>query len=396
MSYQNAIQDRQANSTLMMDYTGNDVTQDLFYENITQLPYHPITSFIEGFAIPVISLFGLISNTLSSIVFLQKPLRDSSCSILLAARGFADNGFLSILLIIWISQTFQLHLSSISASCKIFIFLSYVCGCISVWLVVFITFENYIRICKPFVVKRVCTSAKAEIVVALLCLISACFYSFSFLAMGADNCVPLSQHYNTVQALVYADTVITLALPLCCISYLMSAIVYNLTKSYSIRNRRRATGTNQAKNPLAKVTKMLFAVTVTFFCLNLPSHINRLVIMISSFVQENKHQERFSIQEEAIQQITLLLSYLSLSTNIIVYITVGKNFRKVLLDMYHQTTTFATRGNKQQGPSIKVDLASGNNLSNNVSVTKHRSLTVLWTDKECSYELAPLRRSYSK
>ncbi|XP_060568509.1 mu-type opioid receptor-like, partial [Ruditapes philippinarum] len=161
------------NATDIFDQNVSHVIQQI-HENLTLfiVPYHPLTSFIEQYTIPVICIFGLITNTLSSIVFLQKTLRDSSCSIFLAARGFIDNGFLSTLLIVWISQTFNLQLGSLSGSCKVIIFLSYICGFISVWLVVFITFENYIRICKPFVVKRICTTALAKVIVAILCLIS--------------------------------------------------------------------------------------------------------------------------------------------------------------------------------------------------------------------------------
>ncbi|XP_045202208.2 FMRFamide receptor-like [Mercenaria mercenaria] len=389
--------DVNVNATVLTDHFKTDIKHELLYENITQplsaVPYHPITSFIEQYTIPVISLLGLLSNTLSSIVFLQKPLKNSSCSIFLAARGFSDNGFLSTLLIIWISQTFQLRLGTLSSSCKIIIFISYVCGCISVWLVVFVTFENYIRICKPFVVKRVCTTTMAEIVVALLCLISACFYSFSFWAMSSDNCVPLSQHVNTVQALIYTDTVITLALPLCCIIYLMAAIVCSLIKSYHISNRRRTSGTHKATSPLAKVTKMLFAVTVTFFCLNLPSHINRLIIMISSFVDENNYRKGYSIQEEAIQQITLLMSYLSLSLNLIVYVIFGSKFRKVLLKMCPLCATVTTSRSGGQMPAFQHDDTRKNNILTNTPV--NRSLTVLLTDKDWSSELVPLRSAYT-
>lgn len=292
--------------------------------------YHPITTIIEQYLIPAICIFGITGNTLASAVFLEKTLRNRSCSIFLAARGFSDNGFLLTLLIIWISRTFQLQLGSINCSCQIIIFLSYVCGCISVWLVVFVTFENYIRICRPFIVNRICTTSFAKVTVGIVCFVAVCFYNFPFWAMTPDTCMPYLQFYNAVQAFVYTDTVLTLVLPLICISTLMTAIVYDLVKSYNRRNRLRAPTAKKVKNPMAKVTKMLLAVTVSFICLNLPSHVNRIRIMISSFVSDESHNNRSFALEEAVQQITLLVYYLSLSTNIIVYIIFGGRFRKVL------------------------------------------------------------------
>lgn len=296
--------------------------------------YHPITSFIEQHIIPVICLFGLIGNTLASVVFLQKPLRGSSCSIFLAARGFSDNGFLSTLLIIWISRTFQLQLGTIRGSCMIIIYVSYVCGCISVWLMVFVTGENYIRMCRPFIVNSVCTTTVAKIIVGFICFIAICFYNFPFWAMSPDHCISYAQYHSTVQVIVYTDTVITLVVPLICTISLMSAIMCQVIKSYNRRSHLRAPSTKRVRNPMAKVTRMLLAVTITFVCLNLPSHINRLRIMISSFISHTNDQRLYSALEDAIYKITLLIYYVSLSLNILVYIIFGSRFRKVLRGMF--------------------------------------------------------------
>lgn len=380
-------------TVIIMEETATDASNGPLNANISEHydppPYHPITSFIEQYAIPCICLLGLISNTLASIVFLQKPLRKSSCSIFLAVRGFSDNGFLSTLLIIWISRTFRLQLGTLNGSCNVIIFLSYVCGFISVWLVVLVTLENYIRICKPFVVNTFCTTLAANIVVAILFCIALCFYSFTFWAMSSENCVPFPKYHYTVQALIYVDSFITLIVPLFFIIYLMTAIVCDLIKSYSLRNRQRATTVKRTENPLAKVTKMLFAVTVTFFCFNLPSHVYRLLIMISSLLDKSSYQKTFSIQEEAIHQVTLLISYFSLSTNIIVYMIFGSKFRQVFFNMCRRST-------KRRGPAIIVDMASGNGLSTNIYTTLNKSLSsVLLASSNHTPEMVPLRRTHS-
>lgn len=313
-----------------------EVTHEPPVLNITQQNeelYHPITTFIEKFIIPIICTIGLLGNTLSSVVFLRKALRNSSCSIFLAARGFSDNGFLSTLLIIWISRTFHLRLGTISGACQIIIFLTYVCGCTSVWLVVFVTIENYIRMCRPFIVNKVCTTFIAKIVVGILCFTAVCFYNFPFWTMSPDNCLPYTKYNSIVQALVYTDTVITLVVPLICITIVMAAIVCDVIKSYNRRSRLRAPTAKRIANPMAKVTKMLFAVTLSFFFMNLPSHINRLRIMISSLVHTESGNGRYTSRDEAIQQITLLVYYLSLSTNLIVYSIFGSKFRKVLREL---------------------------------------------------------------
>ncbi|XP_060605148.1 FMRFamide peptide receptor frpr-18-like [Ruditapes philippinarum] len=355
------------------------VTVDPKKLNITQQiigsPHNVITVYIEKYVIPIICLLGLIGNTLSSIVFLRKPIRNSSCSIFLCARGFSDNGFLSTLLIIWISRTFQLRLGEVQNSCQIIIFLTYVCGCTSVWLVVFVTVENYIRICRPFIVNRVCTTKIAKVVVGILWFVTLCIYNFPFWTMSPDTCVLYGRFHNTVQVFVYADTFLTLVVPIICITLVMIAIVCSLLKSYNRRSRLRAPTAKRIKNPMAKVTKMLFAVTVTFICLNLPSHINRLRIMISSILEAERQQGQYSSREEMIQQITLLVSYLSLTINLLVYVTFGSRFRKVLKDMFHipefclKSANESNGGYSQELIPIINNLRKSENQSQSVDMT---------------------------
>lgn len=293
--------------------------------------HHPVTAFIENYSIPVLCLLGLCGNSLASLVFLQKSLRNSSSSIFLATKGFSDNGFLSTLLIIWLSRTFQLRIGAISGACQVIIFLSNVCGCISVWLVVFVTLENYIRICRPFIVNRVCKTTTAKLAVIVLCVIAFGIYSYCFWVMQSDTCSPHEEFIHLISAFIYTDTLLTLVVPLVFIIVLMTAILCDLVKSYNRRSNLHAPTVKRVKNPMAKVTKMLLAVTVTFFCLNLPSHVNRMRIMITSFIADSEQSTESRAAE--IQQITLLISYLSLTINIFVYLLFGSKFRNVFIQL---------------------------------------------------------------
>lgn len=288
---------------------------------------HPITELIEMYMIPVLCGLGFIANTAASIVFLQKSLRSSSCGVFLAARGFTDNGFLSTLLIIWVSRMFKLQLGAISGTCCFIIFISYVCGCMSVWLVVFVTIENYVRICRPFMVNKYCTHGSATIAVMVLSIVTVSIYSFPFWAMNPEHCIPYDEYYMAVQALVYLDTLITLVLPFLLISILMTTIVYHVIKSRNRRERRISATTRAAPNTMAKVTKMLFAVSLSFVVLSLPSHVNRLRLMVSTLLFYGGDGQYSSV-DEAVQQVTLLVYYMSLSLNIIVYMIFGSKFRE--------------------------------------------------------------------
>ncbi|XP_052218296.1 uncharacterized protein LOC127835915 [Dreissena polymorpha] len=71
----------------------------------------------------------------------------------------------------WVSSTFELRLSQVKVVCQCIIFLTYVCGCVSVWLCVFITFENFILVQSPFSAKRMCSKVtKMLFIVSLVFL----------------------------------------------------------------------------------------------------------------------------------------------------------------------------------------------------------------------------------
>ncbi|KAH3814462.1 hypothetical protein DPMN_142963 [Dreissena polymorpha] len=78
---------------------------------------------------------------------------------------------------------------------------------------------------------------------------------------------------------------------------------------------------------------MLFAVTLSFFVLNLPSHVNRLRLMILPLIGIQSGDE-FSSLDQAVEQITLSIYYLSLAFNILLYIAFGSRFRCVFIDVF--------------------------------------------------------------
>ncbi|KAH3815510.1 hypothetical protein DPMN_144036 [Dreissena polymorpha] len=323
-----SISNLSAMTTSMENYTIPNIN-----DTTNERDLQPITKYVQLLIIPILCIIGLIGNTVSTGIFLHKSLRNNSCSIFLAVRGLSDNGFLTTLLIIWISRAFRLQLGSTHGACRIIIFLTYVCGFISVWMVVFVTAENYIRICRPFVVNRLCTPTKAKIIVAVLGLIAVCLYNFPFWAMTPSTCLVNSSLENIIQGLVYTDTALTLAIPFVFLFLLMTAIVCKLVKSYKRRKHLRAPNARKNRNPMATVTKMLFAVTLSFFMLNLPSHVNRLRLMILPLIGIQSRNE-FSSLDQAVEQITLSMYYLSLAFNIVLYIAFGSRFRCVFIDVF--------------------------------------------------------------
>ena len=295
---------------------------------------------VEKVALPVICLFGLIGNTLSTMTFMRQSLRRAPCSLYLAARGISDNGFLLSLFMIWVSSTFNLRLSQIRGVCQSIVFITYLCGCVSVWLCVFITFENFLLIHKPFLCRGGASDNVSKICIGILVLVSIGIYHMSLWTVNTD-CSHNPEYVTLTEVMVYTDTLLTLVIPTLVIFVLLSVIAYKVLRILHIRRlhstliEKLTNGKRPSKQviPIAKVTKMLFVVSLTFFALNVPSHAIRLRILIETFT---KGGTATPMIQRTLQSVFLLMYYLSFSINIIVYATFGSNFRRTFMNTFYR------------------------------------------------------------
>ncbi|XP_045201888.1 FMRFamide peptide receptor frpr-18-like [Mercenaria mercenaria] len=292
-------------------------------------------ALVERYAVPIICTLGLLGNTMSFIVFIQKFLRQKSCSLFLAARSLSDNGFLITLMIMWTSSVFDLRLSRIAGICQIIVFLTYVFGCLSVWLVVFVTTENYIRICKPFMVSSLCQTTKAKYAVIILLICVLCCYNFPLWTM-TEECIPNEKHHNFLKIMVYVDSVLTLVAPTAIMVFLMYRIAMSSLSSCKRRRRLSSSSSQRISNLTTKVTTMLLAVTLIFIALNLPLHVVRLRLLIISFIKDQL--DISTPLDLIIQCISQLIYYLSLSVNFVIYYLFGSTFRKTFKGLFRGKT----------------------------------------------------------
>ncbi|CAC5405577.1 unnamed protein product [Mytilus coruscus] len=131
--------------------------------------------------------------------------------------------------------------------------------------------------------------------------------------------------------------VITLVLPTLITITLMLPITFSLVEA--LRRQARLTGKSSSRNndrrilnPQSKVTKLLFCVSLSFIILSLPSHIIRLQLTISKFV------EQITTPVDTVtstwKYIFESVSYLSFSINIFIYLSFGDKFRRDFKSMF--------------------------------------------------------------
>ncbi|XP_063426028.1 somatostatin receptor type 5-like [Mytilus trossulus] len=288
---------------------------------------------MRKYSIPILCIIGFIGNTLSTVLFLGRSLRGFSCCVFLGVRSVTDNGFLATLFIAWF-DFLDVRLFHTTGICHIMVFLAYICSFLSVWCVVCVTIENYVRVSYPLLVKLYCTSKTAWMIILFLTFSSFCIYNMPLWSNEIAEiyqsyyCVTKEEFQNYQLVLTYIDTAVTLIIPLIIILTLMFIIVY---KGFRTSKRRLRLGHHRRKYrstpSYGTVTGLLTAVSITFLCLHTPIHIFKLKVIIETI--STKNGMKVNPTERTIGNVFQVMYYLNASVNILVYYICGGNFRKV-------------------------------------------------------------------
>ena len=337
------------------------------YEVPTLSPIVMAAKHLRRICIPIIVAIGLCGNTLSLMVFSAQSMKKTSCSVFLGSMAGADNLFLLSLLITWFDGEIATIITH-DLSCQLLIYFTYVTSFLSVWFIVGFTLERYIAICFPLKRQVMCSVRREKIAVACMTLSAAIMYNYSFWTAGMQEfdskqeCLLHRKHFHFLNIVTWIDSFLTMVIPFFIIiivnSLVLKTIIQCPLKFISASNRsfRNSTSNPRPKrrkyilsshhsrkrslcaglkeklfntrNPQIRVTRTLMLVSMTFLCLNLPSHAMRLYNLFSSVLTD-----RHFISEEyfLIQEVTLLLYYVTFSCNFVLYTLFGRNFKKSLL-----------------------------------------------------------------
>ena len=120
--------------------------------------------------------------------------------------------------------------------CKLSVYLNYLFGFLSAWLVVLFSIERLVAVYWPMSLNRICTASTQKIALALITLIGGILYSFNLLSTGLQisytgtECVPLDKWLSFAKYMTLIDIIATMALPFVLISIINILIVFKLTE----------------------------------------------------------------------------------------------------------------------------------------------------------------------
>lgn len=341
---------------------------------------------LRKYSLPFLCVVGFLGNTLSAFLFLGKSLRKFSCCVFLGVRSIADTGFLATLLIVWL-DFIDVRIFHSDGVCHMVVFLSYICCFVAVWCVVFVTVENYVRICHPLVIKMYCSSKTAITIIFVLIFVSICLYNMplwsnEILELSQKQyCMTKKKFRNHELVLTYIDTAMTLIIPLLIILTLMLIIVYKGVQDSKRKLRLGHHGSKYIRRPsYGTVAALLTAVSITFVFLHTPIHIFRLKVIIETVTG------RYNVASQAdrtIGNILQVLYYLNSSANFLVYFICGRNFRRVCREILKRKIAhilYCCNDDSQNG-----DRVSDSGTSQILVVFEKSSSNSMKSIRRCSY-----------
>ena len=311
--------------------------------NPTNDSVYMTVSMFRNVSTPLICCLGGVANICACATFLSLALRSTSCNLYLAARSFSDTLFLFTLMIVWL-DSIGIPVFHKDGVCQIVVFVTYVSSFISVWMVVAVSFENYIRLCHPASLYLFCTVFKAKIIIGVMVFLAMIIYNFPLWItnieefLGQKRCMTNNRYKQLYLVMTYIDTFLTLIIPLTLIMLLYIAIICRAVDAYKRQLRLKkipslSSGCSAfwCVTPEAKVTRLLFAVSVIFIVLHSPMHIMRTVMIIKLYIIQSRHLEPI---EPSLKKAFETLYYLNFAINFAVYFSCGVTFRKIFVRLF--------------------------------------------------------------
>lgn len=302
--------------------------------------------WIQRVLVPIITLIGVIGNTVTIVIMTRRRMR-SSTNNYLAALAIVDMLYLlgGFALSLKHYEFIQEKGLFIYFRCFPFlILLTDTCSNTSVWLTATFTVERYIAVCHPIKGKVLCTESrarKAVIGVVVFCFALTLPTPFEYAVVEendpATNMTRVSLSYSEFgrnelyKKIYYWLTVVLFTLvPFCLLAVFNAFLVRSVHISRRQRSKMVQRTDSSRDNQENKITVMLIAVVILFFLCQLPTAVTLLYTSIRS-PEEGSEQEKLVF---ILGNIFNFLMSLNAAGNFILYCLLSQKYRRTFLQIF--------------------------------------------------------------
>lgn len=257
------------------------------------VPDSLITKIVDYYLIPGFVIIGLVTNSLSFIVFTKTNLTKQSSSVYLAALALSDNHYLVNLWFFKLTE-FGIPIYHKSGWCQYITFTNQVSMFVSSWLIVSFTLERWIAVSYPFKKCKWCTKARGIKVILAIFITSLFIYSYALVVVAVipvDRhneflylCMPKPQFITFFTNASIADIIISHLIP----SFII--ICFNISIGVKVR---KATRLDRLQNPRNHDFPQRSTITLQMEGLESNQHNSQL---LTSKSNPKKRYEQHTIQ----------------------------------------------------------------------------------------------------
>ena len=304
-----------------------------------------VHKYLLAYVPPVLLLMGTIGNALSAVILTRRPMRKYSTYFYLAALSAADLIVLYLgLLRLWIGELTGKDLIDHSDwSCKIITVVGYSVSDYSGWLIIAVTGERYMAVCRPLKTQCICSRERAIKVVLILLLIlfllNCHFFwtvqiiyihhnddSIAQCAGGERYGMLINEVWPWIDAFIYSF------LPFVIILVLNTLIIRQIIRAKKNRLRLQMCGSQVSGLKVShmdsgKISVMLLTISIAFLVLTMPINI---LLIVTRFPTTEINTIEQMINFRLALTVMELLMYLNHSINFILYCATGQKFRQQL------------------------------------------------------------------
>ena len=299
---------------------------------------------LEMYYTPLLVSIGIIGNMLTCLTLTHGTTCKSSATPYLTMLAISDICFLCVLLLVWLTSVLHVNIYNAGGWCQGITYVGYICAFLSVWLYVCMSVDRLIIICLPVRNSKLCSALRAKIVIISLTIVAIVVYLNISLMFGVVTiqqtlvCLPMSVFVPAIQVLNKLDAFINLLLPYAAVCVINLCIIRSIVEHYQRRNKiiradhlHRVDICQERRSRVElQNTKLILAVSCVFLALNLPSHVLRLIVMISFF----RGSQLFINRVYFWQRLLMQLFFTRFAINFFVHVGFSSLFRKSLRHLF--------------------------------------------------------------
>ena len=295
-----------------------------FMAQVRKLLTFRVATALRIYVYPVLIPVGIIGNTLTILVILQKHNRDVSSSLYLVMLAFSDNFVLATLAYAWTINNLFSGLSLVE--CTIFVALLYTGTFNGMLLILSLTVDRFIAVCYPLSANIYCSHRRVRLVGVLSLVISLGVNAphLWLTHVENNNCIAFGDGTTFANVYSWIGIILNSIVPFVTLVTLNTAILLKFRTHQrwmsSLAGAGKFTGGSERQT---QMTRLLVTVSLTFLILTLPMYVRHVYYQ---FVDVNASPQTFATYA-LLYHVTQKLYFANNAVNFLLYCLGGSKFR---------------------------------------------------------------------